>query len=406
MSKNQQKKISLTKTSAYKFIILLGIVSLFADMTYEGSRSITGPYLAVLGANAATVGFVAGFGELVGYSLRLVSGYAAERTGRYWTIIFIGYAVNLLSVPLLALTTHWQSAAVLIVMERLGKAIRTPAREAILSYAGHRVGLGWAFGLHEALDQTGALMGPLLLALMLYHKIEYSFCFAILLVPALFSLIFLVIACRFYPNPTNLEIPTASVKTKGLNKPFWSYLLGSSLIAAGYADFSLVAFHFIKTNLFSRSFIALSYGIAMGVSVLAAPLFGRWYDRFGMIVLIIVSTVSVLFAPCVFLGDANIAIIGIVLWGIGMCSNESLMRAIVADMTPPSKRGSAYGIFNMGYGVFWFIGSVVLGLLYDVSIMALVAFSMSIQLIAIPILFFVMKKLQLTPFTKKHLSNR
>ena len=121
------------------------MVSLLADITYEGARSITGPYLAILGANAAVVGFVAGFGELVGYGLRLVSGYLADRTGKYWTITIVGYAINLLAVPLLALADQWWLAALLIIIERMGKGMRVPSRDAMLSHAGHRMGMGWAF---------------------------------------------------------------------------------------------------------------------------------------------------------------------------------------------------------------------------------------------------------------------
>ena len=143
---------TLFKNHALKFIILLGIVSLFADMTYEGARSITGPYLALLGASAAVVGFVAGFGELVGYALRLVSGYMADKTRRYWAMTIIGYAVNLLAVPLLALAGNWPMAAILLIAERMGKAIRTPPRDVMLSHAASQVGRGWGFGLHEAMD--------------------------------------------------------------------------------------------------------------------------------------------------------------------------------------------------------------------------------------------------------------
>ena len=177
----------LSKATALRFVILLGIVSLFADMTYESARSISGPYLATFGASAAVVGFVAGFGELVGYALRLISGYLADRTGKYWTITIVGYACNLLAVPLLALAGHWWVAASLMIIERIGKAIRVPSRDAMLSHAGHKMGMGWVFGLHEALDQLGAMLGPLIVAGILYFKGSYQQSFAILLIPALFS---------------------------------------------------------------------------------------------------------------------------------------------------------------------------------------------------------------------------
>jgi sugar phosphate permease len=172
---------------AMKFIILLGIVSLLADMTYEGARSITGPYLAILGASATLVGFVAGFGELMGYTLRFVSGYFADKSRQYWAMTIIGYVVNLLAVPLLALAGNWPLAAMLIIMERIGKGIRTPPRDVMLSHATSQVGQGWGFGLHEAMDQIGAITGPLIVALILYLHGNYQAGFAFLLLPALLA---------------------------------------------------------------------------------------------------------------------------------------------------------------------------------------------------------------------------
>lgn len=157
-----------TKPTALKFIVLLGVVSLFADATYEGARSINGPYLALLGASATTVGFVAGLGELIGYSLRLVSGYMSDRIGRYWAITLFGYTLNMLAVPALALAGRWEIAAMLMIAERIGKAIRTPARDAMLSHATREIGRGKGFGLHEALDQIGAVLGPLTVAGVLF----------------------------------------------------------------------------------------------------------------------------------------------------------------------------------------------------------------------------------------------
>ena len=234
----------ISKNKALKFVLLIGVVSLFADMTYEAARSITGPYLAFLGANAAIVGFVSGFGEFIGYALRLLSGYWADRTGKYWTITLIGYACNLLAVPLLALAGHWWVAALLIIIERMGKAIRVPPRDAMLSHAGQKMGMGWVFGVHEALDRAGATLGPLIIALVLYCKGGYQTSFAILLIPALMALTVLGIARKLYPHPQSLEIEQDTIKAKGMDSSYWIYLAGASLIAAGYADFPLIAYHF------------------------------------------------------------------------------------------------------------------------------------------------------------------
>ncbi|MEW5986239.1 MAG: MFS transporter [Chloroflexota bacterium] len=371
--------------TALKFVVLLGIVSLLADVTYEGARSITGPYLALLGANATVVGVVAGLGELVGYGLRLLSGYLTDRTGRYWLITFLGYFLNLAAVPLLALAGRWEWAALLIVTERVGKAIRTPARDAMLSHATHEMGRGWGFGLHEALDQVGAMAGPLIMAAILYTQGRYQTGFAALALPALLALSVLTAARLLYPHPRELEVSTPELATGGLPRHFWLYLAAVALIAAGYADFPLIAYHFEKTAAVSSTWIPVFYAVAMGVDALAALAFGRLFDQRGLSILVVVALLSALFAPFVFLGDFASALVGMALWGIGLGAQESIMRAAVAGMAPADRRGAAYGVFNTGFGLAWFLGSALMGLLYDTSVMALVGFSVVIQLASIPL---------------------
>lgn len=372
--------------TALRFVVLLGIVSLMADMTYEGARSITGPYLLLLGASATTVGIVAGFGELIGYGLRLVSGYISDRTGRYWLLTLLGYAVNLLAVPLLALSGYWQSAAVLIVVERMGKALRTPARDAMLSHATSRLGHGWGFGLHEAMDQIGAVLGPLVVAAVLFLHDGYRTGFAVLLVPALIALGVLLAARLLYPQPADLEIATPVMTTSALPRIFWIYLVAVALIAAGYADFPLIAFHFQKTRVIPEAWIPTFYALAMGVDAIAALVFGRLFDRIGIYTLAAASLLSCLFAPLVFLGGFWPALAGMALWGIGMGAQESIMRATVATLAPPERRGTAYGVFNSCYGFSWFLGSALMGVLYDTSLPALILFSAGMQLAAVPLL--------------------
>lgn len=378
--------------TAVRFVILLGIVSLFADMTYEGARSITGPYLALLGASATAVGFVAGFGELVGYSLRLVSGYLSDRTGRYWAFTLVGYGVNLLVVPLLALSGRWEVAAILIIAERAGKALRTPARDAMLSHATKEVGRGWGFGLHEAMDQIGAMTGPLIVAGVLVFRGSYEAGFAVLLLPALLALGVLVAARWLYPNPQELETAVANVQTSGLPRIFWLYLAGVALLAAGFADFPLIAFHFGQSGVVSANWIPIFYAVAMGVDALAALVFGRLYDRHGLRILLVVALISAFFAPLVFAGGFGAALAGMALWGVSMGAQESVMRAAVAGMVSPDRRGSAYGVFNTGYGLAWFAGSALMGVLYDVSLPALIIFSVIIQLAAVPVLYRLAKE--------------
>ena len=377
----------VTQTTALKFVVLLGVVSLFADMTYEAARSITGPYLALLGASGTIVGIVAGFGELIGYALRLVSGYVADKTGKYWGITIIGYVINMVAVPLLALAGHWELAAFFIIAERMGKAIRTPARDAMLSHATAEMGRGWGFGLHEALDQVGAMLGPLIVATVFYFKGSYQTGFAVLAIPAVLALSVLVAARMLYPTPRDLETGVAAPGSHEFPRTFRLYLAGATFVAAGYADFPLIAYHFGKASTVPEVWIPIFYAVAMGVDALAALVFGRLFDRAGIPILIVAVLISSPFALLVFQGGFSAALGGIVLWGIGMGAQESIMRAGVAEMVAPDRRASAYGIFSMGFGFYWFVGSAVMGWFYDVSIPLLIAFSVATQLLAIPLFY-------------------
>jgi MFS family permease len=377
----------ILRNNALKFIVIIGVVDLFADMTYEGSRSITGPFLAILGASSFVVGFVAGFGELLGYVIQFFSGYLTDRVSTYWGILIGGYMINLLAVPLLALAGSWEMAAALIITERMGRGIRLPSRDVMLSYATSQMGHGWGFALHNALDQTGAVIGPLIVAVILYMRGSYQMAFAFLLLPAILALIVLVISRFLYPYPSNLEVKVPQLSAKGFNKAYWLYIIAIALIAAGFADFALIAYHFQKTGLVSPALIPIFYAVAMGVDAIAALLFGKLFDKVGIPIMIVVAILSALFAPLVFLGGFYYAFLGMILWGVSMGSQESIMRSSIAVMTSVEIRGRAYGVLNTAYGVSWFAGSVLMGYLYGISILYLVIFSVVIQLVSVP--FFI-----------------
>lgn len=374
---------------AFRFVLIIGIANLFADMTYEGARSITGPFLGSMGANATMVGFVVGLGELMGYTLRSFSGYLADRTHKYWLFVFLGYAINMLAVPALALAGSWPVAAALIILERTGRAIRRPAVETMISHAGKSIGRGWVFGLNEALDQTGATVGPLAVALILYLRGSYQNGFAVLLVSALLCLSVLAFARIQYPRPDELERKSAEpLRVKGFSKPYWIYFSAGALIAAGFADFALIAFHFQKGAVVSQSMIPVLYAVAMAVGALSALVFGRLLDKLGLPVLLLPFFLSALFAPFVFLGGLTLAFIGMILWGIGMGAQDSLLKAVLSDVVPAEKRSTAFGVFDTGFGIAWFVGSAAMGWLYDKSVPALIVFSVFLQLAAVPVLFF------------------
>lgn len=370
---------------ALRFVLAIGVLSFFADFTYEGARSVLGPYLALLGASATAVGIITGFGELLGYGLRLVSGRWADTTGKFWPITIGGYIVQMVSVPLLALTGSWQLAAVLIILERVGKAMRNPPRDAMLAQAAKQAGgYGLAFGIHEAMDQFGAMFGPLLVAFLLAKGGSYHEAFAVLAIPAAINLALVFTARYLYPRPEEMETDIATPGDGRLSKTFWVYLAGAAFAAIGFADYPLIAYHFTKASVVPGQWVAIFYAVAMGVSGTGALVFGRLFDRFGFKVLVVLTLVSALFAPLVFLGGFWTALVGAALWGLGMGVHESIIPAAVAPMVPRERRASAFGLFTTGYGVAWFAGSAAIGFLYDRSIEATIVFCVVSELMAIP----------------------
>jgi len=371
---------------ALRFVLLVGLLSFFADFTYEGSRSIIGPYLASLGATGTAVGIITGFGEFLGYGLRLVSGRLADATGKFWPITIFGYCVQMAAVPALALAGNWPAVAVLVVLERVGKAIRNPPRDVMLSHAGKRIGgYGWAFGLHEAMDQSGAMVGPLLVAAVLAHGGQFREAFAVLFVPAVINIALVLLARSLYPRPQDLESSPPDVSGSGLPGLYWIYLTGAALVAAGFADYPIIAYHFGHTGSVPGDWIAIFYSVAMAVSGSGSLLFGRLFDKFGFRVLIVLTVLSAAFAPLVFLGGFWTALIGAALWGLGIGVHESIIPAVVAPMVPVQRRASAFGLFTAVYGTAWFLGSAAIGILYDISVPATVVFCVAAELAALPV---------------------
>ncbi len=374
---------------ALTFVVLIGVVSLFADMTYEGSRSITGPFLGALGATGFTVAVVAGAGELLGYVLRFGTGLLADRTGRYWAITILGYAINLFAVPALALAGNWPVAAGLIILERSGKALRTPARDAMLSHAAKDMGgAGWAFGLHEALDSTGAVLGPLIASLVLFLHGGYRHAFAWLLLPALAAMATLLIARVRYPQPQAMDTQGA-IPPQDANaiRELKIFLIATALIAAGYADFALIAFHFSTDHILPNDAIPILYSLASLAGGGAALILGKLFDQRGLSVLLWTTVIPALYAPLVFLGGPLAAVVGMALWGAGFGAHDSLLRAAVAQRIAREKRATVMGVFNAIYGLAWFGGSAALGVLYDVKPLYAVIAALALQFAACPLLW-------------------
>lgn len=402
MNKQRNKKIS----SAMIFIILFGIVSLFSDMTHEGASSIRGAYLSLLGASAGAIGFVSGLGELVGYSMRYVFGRLTDKTKHYWSMTIAGYILDVLAVPALALVGEhgWVAACGLLIVQRMGKAIKKPAKDTIMSFAASREGVGKSFGIQEVLDQIGAFLGPVLLYLVMLLKTEgstfkiYSTCFAVLAVPGAITIILLLATKHYFPNPEQFEPEEKEFVPFKMKKEFVLYIAGISLFAFGFIDYSLIIMHVSKayaglgahlaetSALVNGGTLPLLYAGAMLVDAAAALIFGLMYDKNGVRALAISTVISAPFAIFVFgMNSVPALLFGIALWGVGMGAQESILKAAVTKMVPKSSRATGYGVFECSFGAFWFLGSWLLGVLYDISIPAMIAVSVAAQLAAIPL---------------------
>jgi len=385
--------------SALVFVLMVGTSSFFADWTYEGGRSIVGPFLQILGSSAAWVGIAAGAGEFLGYALRFVSGYFADRTHAYWKITIGGYVVQLFAMPALAFVGQWQLAILLWFVERIGKAVKNPPRDAMLSYATKELGRGWGYGLHEAMDQAGAFAGPLLMAGALALRAnggldsvaDYQWAFSLLFIPATICVAMLVVARVKFPSPHELESKTPKASIQGLDRRFWLYTLASGLIAAGYADFALMAFHFHATDVVPDQWIPVLFSVGIGTDIVVALIGGRLFDRIGFPILLATFGASAVFAPFVFFGALPLVIAGMVLWGIGRAAQDSIIKAALVDLIPHERRAYGFGVFSLAFGIFWFIGSAAMGVLYDQGVALVVAFSLVTSIVALPV-FWIAKR--------------
>jgi MFS family permease len=377
--------------AAVRFIVCFGLVSLFADMTYEGAHSIVGPLLKGLGASAAAVGIIAGFGEMVAASLRYFSGRFADQTRAYWKIAIAGYAINIVAVPALALVGTWQAAAALIIVERAGKAMRGPSRDVLISEANDVVGHGFGWGVHAAMDQVGAITGPLIVAVIVAYTHGFGTAFLFLGVPAALALAAVFLARAARPQ---FAMPKGPPPAQEMPRVFWPYVAASGMLAAGFLDFPLMAYHFETKAFFAPEAIPLLYAGAMATEGIAAMLFGRLYDRFGIVVLVAGILLSLAALPLAFLGGPSAAIASVACWGIGMGAQDATLRSGIARVVSMSKRGTAFGTFNAVFGVMWFLGSAAMGLLYDHSLVALVALGVAAQLIAAAVFLSVRARLE------------
>jgi MFS family permease len=372
--------------SAFAFVLTMGIVNLFADVTYEGGASINGQFLGSLGASAAAVSIIAGAGECLGYALRSVSGYFADKTGKYWPITFAGYAVNLLAVPAMALAPGWPAAAALVLAERIGRAFRKPTVEAMLSYSTGKHGRGWVYAVNTAMDETGATLGPLLIAFALHVKADFRAAYGFLLISSMLALAALTVARVTFPVPSRLEEGgPATARAIGFTRAYWLYMIAGSCFAAGLMSFEFIAYHLSTTGEVGEQWLPIFLAVSTAFAVIASLVLGRTYDRIGIGAVVGAVVLAALFSPLVFFGGVWWALAGLLLWGVGYAVQDTLLKVLIASVLPEGRRNYAFGLFYVGYGAGWLVGSIAAGLLYGRSRLAVVIFAVAVQLASVPV---------------------
>ncbi len=406
MSKKKIKKDN-NVNFAVRAIIIFGIISLLGDMVYESARGANSQYFELIGISAAKVGLVFGIGEFLGYFLRLISGVISDKSKKPWAFMFIGYGM-LFFVPLMGFTQNWNVLFVLILMERIGKAIRNPSKDTVLSaISENQVGVGFAFGLQEALDQVGAFLGPLIFTAVFYFTgkntlAEYSLGYKLLFIPFVLLMLFLYYSYRVISKGNLLgEEYGREFKSEKLKPIFWMYMAFTFFATLGFLNFSTLGYHMKSQNILTDGKITLIYSVAMIVDALTALIVGRLYDKLkeksgkkdgGILVLGAIPVVTLLLPFFGLTMSKNLIIVSMIIFGIIMGTHETIMRSAIADITPFDKRGTGYGVFNTGYGLALFLGATITGYLYDKNLNSTILIMTVVCEIIAAIIFIKMKR--------------
>jgi MFS family permease len=391
MGSNRRASLGANSRKAYFAILLLGLTSLMGDVVYEGSRGLVPDYLGFLGATSVVVGLIGGLGDFLGYALRLASGFLSDLTRAYWVFIFVGYGL-IISIPLLGFSYGLELAVLLVLLERMGKALRSPSRDAVLSVVSKDVGTGKAFGLHELLDQVGAVIGPSIVAFVMFSTANnFHYAFGYLLVPFLLMLVFLVYTYRKIGSKP-LEVPVkAGDQKEKIGRSFYIYAFAVFMNTVGLIPYTLILFKVseIVRPLNQDWIVPLIYVLIQSVDAPAALLSGYGFDRYGMKILIVPFLLSVV-APLLAMSGSGLVLLAVAatFFGLVLGMQESIYRAAVSKLTPLSSRGTGYGAFHTVYGVGLVIAGAVFGLFiqFGIPFYVAVAYVLIVQIVAVLLL--------------------
>jgi len=398
--------------TAWRTILAFGVVSLAGDMVYEGMRSVSGPLLASLGASALVVGLVTGAGEAAALVLRLAFGPLADRTGRHWSLAIVGYAMTAVCVPLLAFTPFLGAAGLavasaLIILERTGKAVRSPAKSTLLAHAAGAVGRGRGFGVHKVLDQTGAVAGPLLVAGVTAVTATLWPAMAILAVPGGVAVALLLWTRRRVPDvtvfdetadqarppmdPDRAGVATPAPGGDGLTRSFYLFATACAIATAGLMTYGVISFHLVEAELVAVAWVPVVYALAMVMVAVSALVTGYAYDRWHARVLYLLPLLVAAAIALVFTDRLALALAGVAVWGLAAGVQDSTVKALVADLVVRTRLATAYGVFAAFQGIAALAGGAVAGAMYEQHLQALVVVVASSQLAALALLVRVLR---------------
>ena len=412
--------------SPWRAVVGFGVVSLAADMVYEGARSVTGPLLASLGASAVLVGLVTGAGEAMALVLRLLFGSMADRTGRYWALTLGGYAMTAVCVPALAVAplvggAGLALACTLILAERTGKAVRSPAKSALLAHAASAVGFGRGFAVHKALDEVGAFAGPLLVAGVTALTGTLWPAMAVLVVPGGVAMVLLLwIRARVGDATSYQPLPVAAGEDAPASPPdmplrpearapappealpppagerlprrFWLFAAASGAATSGLVTFGVISYHLTRDHVVPLAGVPVVYAAAMAAAAVAALVTGWLYDRWNASVLLALPVLVVAVPPLAFAGTLVPAVAGVLVWGAAVGVQDSTVKALVAELVPPPRRATAYGMFAAVQGGAAVLGGTMAGALSSRSVPALVAAVAVTQVVALVLLVATLRR--------------
>ena len=340
--------------------LLLGLVSLFADVVYEGGRSVSGAYLAEIKAPVVATALV-GVGEFLGLAFRLFSGYIAtilQSSTVLWGSTLLGYLITSLSIPMIAFAPTWHDVVVLYIIERLGKGLRAPTRDVIVAEVSEGIGVGKGFGIHELLDQVGAFLGPVLVSILL-TLYGYRVAYLTLIIPGMISVLLVATAWRLHPKLKSTSVRKSKLVVRGYSKSFWIYTLATSVLVLGFMHWSIASYYLKIRGVVSDAEIGFIYAIAMFVDAIVAVPLGVLFDKVKFKTLLTIPALTPVFIVLIMYAPHELIYFSAIPWGIIMCSEESIMRATIALLVEPSKRPLAYGFFGLVFGFMWAVGGYI-----------------------------------------------